>query len=62
MLQADLRADSKGQLVQKALRLMLDPKALAKNYDVLKDKLLAQSASYVTTVVKESPRNSARTA
>jgi hypothetical protein len=55
LLQADLRADSKGQLVQKALRLMLDPKALAKNYDMLKDKLLAQSANYVTTVVKESP-------
>ena len=35
---ADLRADSKSQLVEKALGLMLDSKSLATNYDVLNDE------------------------
>ncbi len=51
---SDLRADSRGQLVEKALGLFVDKTSLAKNYDVLKDKLLANSANYVTTVVSES--------
>ena len=54
LLQSDLRADSKSQLVEKALALLLDTKSLAKNYDVLKDKLLSKSGSYITTVVRES--------
>ncbi len=54
LLQSDLRADSKGQLIEKALALLLDTKSLAKNYDVLKDKLLSKSGSYITTVVRES--------
>jgi serine/threonine-protein kinase len=54
LLQSDLRADSKSQLVEKALGLLLDSKSLAKNYDVLKDKLLSRSGSYVMTVVRES--------
>jgi serine/threonine-protein kinase len=54
LLQSDLRADSKSQLVEKALGLLLDSKSLAKNYDVLKDKLLSKSGSYVMTVVRES--------
>src|SRR6202043_3177743 len=54
LLQSDLRADSKSQLVEKALGLLLDTKSLAKNYDVLKDKLLSRSGSYITTVVRES--------
>jgi serine/threonine-protein kinase len=54
LLQSDLRADSKSQLVEKALGLLLDGKSLAKNYDVLKDKLLSKSGSYITTVVRES--------
>ena len=33
---------------------MLDTKSLAKNYDLLKDKLLSKSGSYITTVVRES--------
>jgi serine/threonine-protein kinase len=53
LLQSDLRADSKSQLVEKALGLMLDSNSLARNYDVLKDKLLSQSASFVPTVVRE---------
>jgi serine/threonine-protein kinase len=53
LLQSDLRADSKSQLVEKALGLLLDSNSLARNYDVLKDKLLSQSASFVPAVVQE---------
>jgi serine/threonine protein kinase len=54
LMQSDLRADSKGQLIEKALAMLLDTKSLAKNYDVLKDRLLSKSGSFITTVVKES--------
>jgi serine/threonine-protein kinase len=54
LLQSDLRADSKSQLVQKALAMLVDSNSLAKNYDWLKTKLLSNSGSYVTTVVRES--------
>ena len=54
LLSADLRADSKSQLVGKALGLMLDTGAIAKNYDVLRDRLMSKSGAYVTTVVQES--------
>jgi serine/threonine-protein kinase len=54
LLQSDLRADSKGQLIEKALGLLIDTKSLANNYEVLKDKLLSKSGSYITTVVQES--------
>jgi tRNA A-37 threonylcarbamoyl transferase component Bud32 len=53
LLQTDLRADSKAQLVEKALGLMLESGSLAKNYDVLRDKLLAQSGSFIATTVRE---------
>jgi len=54
LLQSDLRADSKGQLIEKTLGLLIDTKSLASNYEVLKDKLLSKSGSYITTVVQES--------
>jgi eukaryotic-like serine/threonine-protein kinase len=54
LMQADLRADSKGQLVEKALGLLLDKNSLAKNYDLLKDRVLSKSGTFVTTVVGES--------
>jgi serine/threonine-protein kinase len=54
LLQSDLRADAKSQLVAKALGLLLETKSLAKNYDVLKDKLMSNSGSYITAVVRES--------
>ena len=53
LLQSDLRADSKSQLVEKALGLLLDSTSLARNYDVLKTRLLSQSASFVPAVIKE---------
>ncbi|MEO8305024.1 MAG: serine/threonine-protein kinase [Betaproteobacteria bacterium] len=54
LLAAELRADSKSQLVGKALGLMLDTGSIATNYDVLRDRLMLKSGNYVTTVVQES--------
>jgi len=54
LLTADARDDAKKQLVAKALALLLDRKSLASNYDVLYDKLMAHSGSYINTVVQES--------
>jgi serine/threonine-protein kinase len=51
---SDARADSRSQLVEKALLLLLDRKSLATNYDLLADKLLSQSGRFVSTVVQES--------
>ncbi|HTQ00964.1 MAG TPA: serine/threonine-protein kinase [Casimicrobiaceae bacterium] len=53
-MQADLRADSRSQLVEKAVALFVDRNSLAKNYDAVHDKLLSRSADFVTTVVRES--------
>jgi len=54
LLQADLRADSKSQLVAKALGLMVARESLNKNYDVLQNRLLANSGNFVGTVFQES--------
>jgi len=54
LMQSDLRADAKGQLVAKALRLMVDPNSLANNYAIVHDKLLVQSANFVSTVTSET--------
>ena len=54
LMQADLRADSRSQLVEKALNLLVDKGSVAKNYDLLRDKLLSKSGEFVTTVVRES--------
>jgi eukaryotic-like serine/threonine-protein kinase len=52
--QEDARADAKSQIVAKALGLLIDAKSLDKNYELLKDKLLSQSGSYIKAVVRES--------
>jgi len=54
LLRSDLRADSKSQLVEKAVGLLVDTNSLAKNYDVVKEKLLSQSGSFVSVVLQES--------
>jgi serine/threonine-protein kinase len=54
LLQSDLRADSRSQLVEKAVGLLVDTGSVAKNYDLLKDKLMSRSGDFVTTVVRES--------
>lgn len=53
LLTADLRADSKSQLVEKAIALYLDRASLAKNYDVLREKLLSKSGNYIASIVQE---------
>jgi len=52
LAQSDLRADSKSQLVEKALTLLLDRNSLSKNYDLLKAKVLSNSGNYITAVVQ----------
>jgi eukaryotic-like serine/threonine-protein kinase len=54
LLQADVRADARGQLVAKTLLLMLDRKSFASNYDLLQTRLLSQSESFVGDVVQQS--------
>jgi serine/threonine-protein kinase len=53
-MQADARADSKGQVIEKALGLLVDRKSLAANYNVVQDRLLARSGDYIETVMKET--------
>ena len=53
LLQSDVRADSKQQLVEKALVLLLDRKSLASNYEVLQSKLMTRSGDFISTIVRE---------
>ena len=55
LLQTELRADAKSQLVAKALGLLVEPASLARNYDILSNRFLAQSGNYIAAVVEESP-------
>ncbi len=53
LLAADVRADSRRQLVEKAIALYLDRASLAKNYDRLNDTLLSNSGNYIASIVQE---------
>jgi eukaryotic-like serine/threonine-protein kinase len=53
LLSADVRADSKSQLVEKAIALYLDRASFNRNYDLLRDKLLSKSDSYIASIVQE---------
>jgi tRNA A-37 threonylcarbamoyl transferase component Bud32 len=53
LLPADLRADSRSQLVEKAIALYLDRASFARNYDRLRDKLLSKSGDYIASIVQE---------
>ena len=53
LLSTDVRADSKQQLVEKALVLLLDRKSFAANYDVLQSRVMARSGDFIGTVVRE---------
>jgi eukaryotic-like serine/threonine-protein kinase len=53
LLQTDARADSKQQLVEKALVLLLDRKSFAANYDVLQSRVVAKSGDFIDAVVRE---------
>jgi serine/threonine-protein kinase len=54
LLQTDARADSKQQLVEKALVLLLDRKSFATNYDVLQSRVVAKSGDFIDAIVRES--------
>ncbi len=60
LMQSDLRADSRSQLVAKAVGLLVEQGSLAKNYDVLRDRLLSKSGEFVTTVVRETAPESGK--
>ena len=53
LLAADLRADSKSQLVEKAVALYVERASLAKNYGLLRDKLFSKSSDYIVNIVQE---------
>ena len=53
-LAADLRADSHAQAVEKAIGLYLQQTSLSQHYDRLREKMLARSGDYISTVVQES--------
>ena len=54
LMQSELRADSRSQLVAKAVGLLVEQGSMAKNYDALRDRLLSKSGDFVTTVVRET--------
>jgi serine/threonine-protein kinase len=53
-LAADLRADSHAQAVEKAIGLYLQQASLSQHYDRLREKLLARSGDYISSVIQES--------
>jgi serine/threonine-protein kinase len=52
--QADLRADARAQLVDKALGLIADRASLASNYDAVSARLASRSGDFIRAVVRES--------
>ncbi len=40
-------------MVEKAIALYLDRASLAKNYDLLRDRLLSKSGNYIASIVQE---------
>jgi serine/threonine-protein kinase len=55
LLNADLREDARRQLVEKALGLYVEQGSLAKNYALVRDKLLARSGDFIQAVLEEQP-------
>ncbi|MDT3672936.1 MAG: serine/threonine-protein kinase [Aromatoleum sp.] len=55
LLNADLREDARRQLVEKALGLYVEQGSLAKNYALVRDKLLARSGEFIQAVLEEQP-------
>ena len=53
LLQTDVRADSKQQLVEKALVMLLDRQSFETNYDVLKSRVVSKSGDFIGTIVRE---------
>ncbi|HEX6136326.1 MAG TPA: serine/threonine protein kinase, partial [Casimicrobiaceae bacterium] len=54
LMQTDVRADSRHQLVAKTLMLLLERRSYASNYDLLQHRLLSRSGDYIGATVQES--------
>jgi serine/threonine-protein kinase len=54
LMQSELRADAKGQLIEKALGLLVDRASVTRNYQAISAKLLADSGRFIGAVVEES--------
>lgn len=55
LLNADLREDAKRQLVEKAIGLYVEQGSIAKNYRLVRDKLLVRSGDFIQAVLEEQP-------
>ena len=53
LMQTDVRADAKQQLVHKALVMLLDHQSFATNYDVLQSRVMAKSGDFINAIVRE---------
>jgi serine/threonine-protein kinase len=53
LLQSDLRADSRSQVVEKAVAALIDTSSVAKNYDLIRDRVLSRSGEFIKTVLHE---------
>jgi eukaryotic-like serine/threonine-protein kinase len=53
LLQTDARSDSKQQLVEKALVMLLERKSFTTNYDVLRDRVMSRSSDYIDAILRE---------
>lgn len=55
LLNADLREDARRQVIEKAVGLYVEQGSLAKNYALVRDKLLARSGDFIQAVLEEQP-------
>ena len=55
LLNADLREDAKRQLVEKAIGLYVEQGSIAKNYRLVRDRLLVRSGDFIQAVLEEQP-------
>jgi len=53
LINADLQADAKRQLIEKAVALYVEPNSLTKNYALVREKLLTKSGDFIQTVIEE---------
>jgi eukaryotic-like serine/threonine-protein kinase len=54
-LEQQLWGDARGQLIEKAVALYVDPKSITANYALLRDKLFSRSDAYISTVLEQTP-------
>ena len=57
LMQADLRADVRRQLVEKAAALYLAPESMAENYGLIDQRLLSRSNEFIASIEEEPASN-----